>query len=267
MIRFSRRLALAACVALLGPTSALAAAKTVISMSGSTSMYQLAISLSNQYVKRHRVGFRILQGGSDAGVNDVADGRVTIADSSRDPSQGVDPHGLYWYKVARYPMCVITNPANPLTTLSKTEVQAIFDGSVTEWAQVPGAGVSGPIDPYTRTGVAADPFKQIFLGSGFSVAQSAISEPSNGVVREYVRADPNGVGAVPVALTRGVHSVAYQGAPCSHVNAKIGTYPGVDDFWMVTRGAARGAARSFIKWILFSKSARKIINSHWLPPL
>jgi phosphate transport system substrate-binding protein len=267
MIRFSRRLTLATCLVVLGPPSGLAAARTVISMSGSTSMYKFATALSSQYVRRHRVGFRILQGGSDAGVNDVSQGRVMIADSSRDPSPGVDPHGLYWYKVARYPMCVITNPANPLTNLSKGEVQAIFDGSVTDWAQVPGAGVSGPIDVYTRTGVAAAPFTQIFLGSGVAVSGTAVSEQSNGLLRDYVHADPNGIGVVPLTLTGGVHAVAYQAAPCTHINAKLGFYTGVDDFWMVTRGAARGAARSFIKWVLFSRSARKIINSHWLPPV
>ena len=59
------------------------------------------------------VGFRIFQGGSDIGINDVAHGRVTIGNASRDPEPGIDPHGLTFTKIARDGVCVITNSEQP----------------------------------------------------------------------------------------------------------------------------------------------------------
>ncbi len=135
MTRIRRRLALITCLVLLGPAASLAAAKTIISMSGSTSVYPLAVQLATAYNALHRsVGFRIFQGGSNIGIQDVAHGRVTIGNSSRNPLPG-DPHGLTFTQIARDAICVITNPSNPVSDLSQQEIQAIFTGSVTNWAQ------------------------------------------------------------------------------------------------------------------------------------
>src|SRR5215831_5251980 len=144
MKRFRRRITLMTALALVGPAVAVAAAKTIISMSGSTSVYPLAALLATKYHQLHgSVGFRIAQGGSDIGIDDVAHGRVTIGDASRDPEPGVDPHGLVFTKIARDGVCVITNRSNPIHNLSQGQVQAIFAGRVRNWNQVSGHGVSG----------------------------------------------------------------------------------------------------------------------------
>jgi phosphate transport system substrate-binding protein len=266
MTRIRRRLALATCLALLGPAAAIAAAKTVISMSGSTSVYPLAVALAQQYVKSHSVGFRIFQGGSDIGINDVAHGRVTIGDSSRDPIPGVDPHGLTFTKIARDGICVITNPSNPVPDLNQSEVQAIFDGSVTNWAQVSGAGVHGAIDLITRTAASgtADAFKQIFMGQNLNISGTAVAKQSNGLVQATVRSDPNAIGFVSMDFTAGTHPVPYNSVACTLRNAKSGQYGGVRNFWMVTRGRPTGAAATFLHWVTTSSTARNIISTHWI---
>src|ERR1044072_3099702 len=82
-------LALVAAVPAVAPTAA--AAKTTITMSGSTSVAAL-LARSYLQVCKHCVNFKLLQGGSDIGVADVAAGRVTIGNSSRDPKPS-DPGG------------------------------------------------------------------------------------------------------------------------------------------------------------------------------
>jgi phosphate transport system substrate-binding protein len=247
MHRIRRSVALVICAAVLGPAAGFAAAKTIISLSGSTSVYPLAVALATKYNKLYDVGFRIFQGGSDIGVNDVAHGRVTIGDASRDPLPS-DPSGLYWYKIARDAVCVITNPANPISNLSQAEVQSIFDGSVTNWANVPGAGVTGAIDLVSRTSASgtADAFKQIFLG-------------------QTVHADPNAIGYVSLDFIAGTYPVPYKGVACTLRNAKAGSYPGVRNFWMITRGRATGAAKKFILWVQHSSAANQIVGTNWIP--
>ena len=84
-------------------------------MSGSTSVAPLAAKLAKGYLKAHprRRQFRLAQGGSDIGVADVARGRVTIGNSSRDPKP-TDPGGLVFNKIARDAICIVTNPSNPV---------------------------------------------------------------------------------------------------------------------------------------------------------
>ena len=83
-------------------------------MSGSTSVAPLAAKLAKGYLKAHpgAATFRLAQGGSDVGVADVAAGRVTIGNSSRDP-KGTDPGGLVWSRIARDAICIAMNSSNP----------------------------------------------------------------------------------------------------------------------------------------------------------
>ena len=269
MKRFRRRVAVAALLALLAPaaTAAVAAAKSVISMSGSTSVFPLAVNLATAYHRSHSVGFRILQGGSDIGINDVAHGRVTIGNASRDPEPGVDPHGLVFHKIARDGVCVITNPSNPIGNLSQSQVQAIFSGRVRNWKQVSGHGVTGAINIITRTAASgtADAFQNIFMTPAYRIAGSAVAKQSNGLVAQAVRSDPHAIGFVSFDFTKGTHAVGYEGVPCTLRNAKSGQYQGVRNFWMITRGAATGVAKAFLNWVQHSGSARGIISRGWIP--
>ncbi len=119
---------------------AAASAKPTITMSGSTSVAPLAALLARKYLNvcDHCVNFKLLQGGSDIGVADVAAGRVTIGNSSRDPKP-TDPGGLVFNKIAHDAICIVTNNANPLPGIDQAGVQAIFGGSVRSWSQVPGS--------------------------------------------------------------------------------------------------------------------------------
>ncbi len=244
----------------VGPVPA--QAKSTITMSGSTSVAPLATKLARGYGKS---SFRIFQGGSDIGINDVARGRVSIGNSSRDP-QSSDPGGLQFNRVARDGVCIVTNPANRINNMSLQQVQAIFTGRVRNWSDVPGAQVSGTIDLVVRTPASGtqDAFQNIFLGQGPRVSSSASQKASNGLVQQTVRSNRNAIGYVSFDFARGVNAIPYRGIACNLRNAKSGQYGGVRNFWMVTRGAPRGATKSFIDWVRSSRGQR-IVASDWVP--
>jgi phosphate transport system substrate-binding protein len=198
----------------------------------------------------------------------VQAGRVDIGDVSRDPIIGSDPKGLVFTKIARDGVCMITNAKNPLTNLNQQTVQAIFTGNVREWSEVPGARIAGPIDLVDRIASSGtqDAFQNIFLGPTLKISPSADAEETNGLVQNKVKTDEHAIGFVSFAFTGGVHTVDYQGIPCTLQNAKSGQYQGVRNFWMVTKGTPKGAARKFIEWIISKKNAtaRKIISSQWI---
>jgi phosphate transport system substrate-binding protein len=266
------KIALAAVAATVAATPVAASAKTNITMSGSTSVYPLIKQLATKYVSpgspgKGKVGFNILQGGSDTGINDAAHGRVTIGNASR-AKMSSDPGGLVFNTIAYDAICIITNKSNPLGTLDQAQVQSIFTGRTRSWSQVPGARATGSVELVSRTATSgtADAFRQIFLGGLQSVAASAQVKASNGLVAQTVASTRGAIGFVSLDFVNSsLQTVNYQGVGCTLRNAKSGQYQGVRPFNLITRGAPSGAAKTFINWVRTSSSARAIINSDWIP--
>ncbi len=238
-----------------------------ITISGSTSVAPLTALLAQKYVKSHNVQFRLSQGGSDVGVSDVAHGRVSIGDSSRDPKP-TDPGGLVFHKVAKDALCVITNKDNHLPNLSQNGVQAIFGGNVRHWNDVPGASRgNNTIDVFVRTPASGtqDAFDKIFMAPEHVDNSIAKQLASNGLIQQKVKSDKDGVGYVSLFFAKGAHAVAYKGVACNLRNAKSGQYPGLRNFWMVTKGNKPKPAIQFIKWVQNSSAAKQIVGTQWVP--
>jgi phosphate transport system substrate-binding protein len=266
--KLAAALALAGGIALTAPALAPAAPAT-ITISGATGSAPLVGLLAKKYVKTHpgQVKFKLAQGGGEVGIQDAAAGRVTIGNASRDPRPS-DPPGIVFYPIAKDFFCFDTNPKNPLPNLTLAQAQAIWTGAVRDWSQVPGASVTGPIDLISRTGASSLPplVSQLLLG-GKAVSALAAPKPSDGLVEQAVASDPNAIGynSGYYASQKDVHAVPFNGVACNLQSAKSGQYPGVRNYYEVTRGAAHGAARKFISWIEHSRAARKIIAAIAIP--
>lgn len=268
----SRKLATAiAAVSVAGAATAAAAiGATNVTMSGSTSVTPVATKLAKAFVNQPRnegrYKFTILQGGSDVGITDASRGRVTMGMSSRDPKPA-DPGGIVFSKFARDGVCVVTNKSNPLPSVSRQQVQDIFSGRIRSWRQVPGARADGPINLVVRTPASGtqDAFQQIFMGDDLRVAGSATTKSSNGLQAQAIQADPNAIGYASFAFTKDLYDVPYAGVACNLRTAKSGEYGGVRNFFFVTRGKPKGAARKFIKFSRSNSRAKRIIASNWVP--
>jgi len=248
---------------------AVAYATTTISTSGSTASFPLIELLAAKYrqVEKGKVSFKLAQGGATVGIQDAAAGRVSIGESSRPPAS-TDPTGLYFFPFAEYFVCVVTNPANPVSNLTSAQVEQIFEGKVRNWSQVSGATATGPIDVYSRTSVAGvlTTFQNTLLGGG-KVSSVATQEATEGLMQENVKKDPNAVGFLSdyFALAKGINPVAYNGTGCTVANVVSNAYPGVSDFYAVTKGKPTGQVEDFIYWSQTNKAAKKIIESNWIP--
>jgi phosphate transport system substrate-binding protein len=258
-------------LALAAPASAVASKRLVIA--GSTSMLPLVQKLAAAYHKANKkISEPKVEGGqTDIGIDEVAAGKADIGDASRDPILGQDPKGLVFTKVARDGICVITNDANPLPNLNQETVQGIFTGNITDWSNVPGSTLTGPIDLFDRESVSGtqDAFQNIFLGEALKISPGATQEPSEGLEVQAVQAQKSAIGFVSFSATiyGGVHNVDYQGVPCTLPNAKSGQYGGVRNFWMVTKKVGTSPeAIKFIDWVTKpgNLTVRKIVSSEWI---
>ena len=272
-MRAHRTLTLCLILTLALAIPATALAKQLI-LGGSTSVLPLAQKLATAYHKAYpKIPTPKVGGGqSDIGISGAATGRFDIGDSSRNPIPGVDPKGLVFTKIAQDGICVITSPENPISNLSQQTVVSIFTGATRDWSQVPGSRISGPIDLFDRDGASGtqDAFQNIFLGENTKISPSATAENSEGLEVNAVGSgnDKNAIGFVSFAATIGssVHTVNYQGIPCTLRNAKSGQYGGVRNFWMVTKGVPKGEAAKFINWVTKpnNTTVRAIVSSEWI---
>ena len=269
-------MAVVAALSLFAAIPAAAQAKKIITISGSTSVFPLETQLARAWIKTKKgkgVGFKILQGGSNVGVDDVAHGRVSIGASSRDPA-ATDPGGLVFTKIARDAICMIVNKQNNLTNIDQDTIKGIFLHSgpletcppgTTRASAGSGLGSAG-IDPVGRapTSGTHDAFKNIFLG-GSNQGSFVAGKASNGLVQQSVQSDPNAIGYVSLAFTAGVKVLSYNNVDCNLRNAKSFQYQGVRSFYFVTRGKPVGKVKKFIGWTLSSPRANSIIGTDWVP--
>ena len=250
---------------------AIALATGALSLDGATASFPLVQLLVQKYEKLNKkVKIKLTQGGTQVGINDVAAGRVSVADVSRDPLPS-DPSGLVFYPIAKYYLCVVTNSANRLPNLTQAQAESIFTGKTTDWSKVPGAGTSGPIDIISRNASAGtlSSFQTLLIGGkkvsgpkGAAVAE----KPSEGLQRQAIEKDPNAIGFLSGFFpAQGVNAVGFNGVGCTLANASSGQYAGVARFYEVTKGRAKGAASAFIGWIEASKAAKSIISTQWIP--
>jgi phosphate transport system substrate-binding protein len=246
-------LAAAALAAVVPPA---AFATTTLHLDGSTAAFPLLELLTAKYaaVEHHKVKFIVGQGGSSVGITDVANGTVNIGDAAAPPTSST-PSGLYFY---------------PITNLTTSQVQAIFERKVTNWSQVTGSTLSTPIDVESRTSVAGvlTTFASDFLGGKTSLVWSGATQwSSEALLQKSVESDPNAIGFLSDynAITKKLNDVAFNSVAGTVANAENGTYPAVADFYEVTKGVARGYSANFIHWIQTSKAAKRIVETSWLP--
>jgi phosphate transport system substrate-binding protein len=263
--RLSVALTVAGVVGVAAPAAASATA--LVTISGATSSYPLVSLLAAKYVKLHphKIRFKITQGGTTVGINNVKNGSDTIADVAQEPT-GADA-GLTFYPIAKYAICVVTNKSNTLGNLTQKQVTSIFTGKTKNWSEVPTATATGPITVFTRTAVAGvlTSFKSLLLENK-TVVSSATEEATEGLMRQEVENSPSGIGFLSnyQANKGGLNSVEFNGIACNQTTAAAGQYGGVAVFYEVTKGPATGGSAAFISWVEHSGAAKKIIASQWV---
>jgi phosphate transport system substrate-binding protein len=252
------------------PAAAPAKSIPTISISGATGSAPLMRLLIPAYLKTHpgQVRIKFAQGGGEVGIQDVAAGKVTIGDASRDPKPATDPPGLKFYPIAKDSFCFDVNPGNSLSGLTTAEAKSIWTGSVRNWSAVPGSNLNGPIDLIGRTSASSLPplVSSVLLG-GAKVSSVAQLLSSDGLVQNAVARDKNAIGYNSgfFADQKSVKALSYNGVACTLQNARSGQYPGERTYYEVTKGVATGAAGKFIQWIRNSAPARKIISTIAIP--
>jgi phosphate transport system substrate-binding protein len=235
---------------------------------------KLVPMLAEDYKARNSgVAFEIAAEGSTTGIAAIIDGTAQIGMSSRraKPTEmsAATAKGVTMKPtiVAFDGIGVIVNQGNPLSALTKRQVEQIFAGDITDWSQV--GGSPGPISIYTRntsSGTYAD-FKELAMKKR-DYASSSQKMAGNEQIASEVAKNPNGIGYVGLAYLHdpGIKTVAIDGAVPTEESVIARKYPYARPTFYYTNGEPQGEAAKFVDFTL-SDEGQKVVRKVGFVPV
>jgi phosphate transport system substrate-binding protein len=259
-IRTTTVAVLAAVTALAAPAAA--DAKTLIGSGTSVAEPYLRALFAGYHKVKPKIKFIYTADGGNAGVKDVQQGRSQFAGNTRPPLPS--DSGTTYRQLFLDGLCVDVNKANKLSNLNLSQVADIFLGTVTNWGDVPGAGLSTTIAPIGRDATAGTyTFFQSAVLNGKTQSSNVNPVASDGLVANAVGKDPNAIGYVGFAHSKGssIKSLTLNNVPCAPRYVRTQKYPLSRYVWFVTPNDNPDPdAVKFATWIRTSAAAGKILT-------
>lgn len=240
-----------------------------VSVIGSTSVQPFAEMLAQEFnAKQSEVRVEVQGGGSTVGLRAIAEGIADVGMSSRDLKANEKFNKIV---IARDGIAVVVHASNPVRNLSRADLRAIFSGQKTNWNQVAdgddrpirlitreeGSGtreafsgmVMAPVDP--KTGHKGEPLR---------ISERALTQESNGAVRELLRGDRCAIGYMSLGLVGlELKKVDVDGVTPTHEATENGTYALSRPFLFVFQGEPSVRAMKFVDFML-SDHAQDILQ-------
>lgn len=226
--------------------------------------------------KGQDITFEIAAEGSTTGIIALIEGdegSCDIAMSSRDLSpierararaKGLE---LREITIAHDGIAVIVNAKNPVSQLSRQQVEEIFAGDISDWSSV--GGSAGPISVYTRNASSGtySGFRWLAMQKR-DYAPSSQKMAGNQQVAAEVANNPNGIGYVgmPYAAGGGLKIVRIDGHMPHLESIRQGTYPYSRPLYFYTRSEPRGEVESFVRFVL-GPEGQAVVGEHGFIPL
>ena len=252
--------------ALLASVGTASAQKLVIKGSDTLGA-KLVPTLAEEYKAAHPgVSFEIAAEGSTTGIAAITDGTAAIGMSSR-RAKATEVSGAAAKGVSLKPtivcydgMAVIVNEKNPISALTKRQVEQIFTGDVSDWSAV--GGTAGAYSIYTRntsSGTYSD-WKDLAMKKR-DYAPSSQKMAGNEQIAAEVGKNLNGIGYVGVAYIHapGVKVIAIDGAMPTKELILNKTYAFARPTFYYTNGEPSGEAAKFIEFT-HSEAGQKIVE-------
>jgi phosphate transport system substrate-binding protein len=222
---------------------------------------KLVPQLAEQFKAEHPdTNFDIAAEGSTTGIAAIIDGTAQIGMSSRHVKPAEEAAAaakgvkLTPTTVAHDGLGVIVHASNPITNLTRKQVEQIFTGEISDWSAI--GGKPGKISIYTRntsSGSYSD-WKELAMKKR-DYASSAQKMAGHEQIAAEVGKNPNGIGYVGLAYMKsaGVKVVPIDGVTPTQDAVREGKYPYARPTFYFTNGEPTGLAKEFTDFTLSPK--------------
>ena len=261
-------------IILLADIAATAANAQKLVIKGSDTLgAKLVPTLAEEYkAKNPGVSFEIAAEGSTTGIAAIIDGTAQIGMSSRRAkatefsaaaAKGVNMKPTI---VAYDGIAVLVNEKNPITALTKKQVEQIFTGDVIDFAAI--GGNAGAISVYTRntsSGTYSD-FKDLAMHKR-DYAPSSQKLAGNEQIASEVAKNVNGIGYVGLAYTKepGTRVITIDGGVPTKESVLAKKYPYARPTFYYTNGEPSGEAAKFIAFTLGDEGQKIVEKIGFIP--
>ena len=233
-----------------------------LTLTGSTTVLPIAQAVADNFSATHpNANIQVSGGGSGVGIQAIINNKVDIGMSSAvvSPAQLAQDSNMNIITIAHDGIAIIVNPKNSIPSITLDQVKAIYNGSITSWSSVAGAGVANSNNQIVLVGRDSSSgtrtyFDQ-FVMKSTNDSMSMHEDNSNGAVLQEVAQTPNAIGYISIgyldntvkALPINVNGTLI--AP-SVATVKDKTYPIHRDLYMITNGQPTGLAADYINFLL-----------------
>lgn len=251
---------------------------------GSDTVLPVSQESAEIYMKQHP-GTRVTVtgGGSGVGISALLDGTTDIAMASRSIKFNEkiklarNNKKLCEAVVAYDALAVIVNPKNPVTHLTREQLEQIFRGKVSNWKDVkdPVTGKRGPdlkIIVYSReTSSGTYEFFKTSVLREKNYMAGVLSMPATGAVIQSVSQTEGAIGYVGMAyINKDVRAVkvSYDGKHFVYPNTDTGSrriYPIIRELYYYYTADKEEQVKPFINFILSSEGRKIVMNSGYVP--
>lgn len=255
------------------------AQKVVCKIKGSDTCLPLSQRFAEVYNKKYAgSGISVIGGGSGVGISALLSNTTDIAQSSRkmkmDEKLKVQESGKSVKEtiIAYDALAVIVNPENPISQLTREQLEGIFTGKLTNWKQVGGPDMKIIVYSRETSSGTYDFFKEHVMNKK-NFTSSALLMAATGAVVQSVSQTKGAIGYVGLAYVEKevkALKVSYDKgktyvAP-NVENAKSKKYPITRPLYYYYTNAIEAKVKPLISFIL-SKEGQNIVLAEGYVPL
>ncbi len=245
---------------------------------GSDTMLPLSQKEAETFMKNNaNAKVTVTGGGSGVGIAALIDGTTDIAQSSRqikmDEKIKLQEAGITYKEVvaAWDALAVIVNPSNPVSQLTRAQIEGIFTGKIKNWKEVGGEDLK--IIVYSRESSSGTyEFFKTNVMKNKNFANDVLSMPATGAIIQSVSQTKGAIGYVGLAyVSKDVKDikVSYDGktfVASSMETAKNKTYPIIRRLYYYYNVKVESKVKAYFDFVL-SPEGQKIVEQIGYVPL
>ncbi len=245
---------------------------------GSDTLLPLTQELAEEYIEEHPSQEVIVTGGgTGVGIASLmenttdmamASRRIKFGERMRFAEEGLEAKEVI---VAYDALAVVVNPLNPVDSLTREQLEAIFRGKITNWKEVGGDDMKIVVYSRETSSGTYEFFKESVLENRNYMA-SILSMPATGAIIQSVKQTKGAIGYIGLAyLNQYVKplAVSYDGgehyAMPSVETAADGSYPIVRPLYYYYDSPKEAIVAPFISYALSPKGQMSVLNQGFVP--